>query len=102
VRWNSPENAIATSSPMMAVGIAVMPKSERLTENWLRMTARSPSSFPPVRAPSLPARLHFTGQVYRAALQQQFLRQRGLTRIRVGDNGKGPAVERHAARLRAE
>ena len=54
------------------------------------------------RAPSLPARLHFTGQVNRAALQQQFLRQRSLTRVRVGNNSKGPAVQRHAARLRDE
>jgi len=33
-------------------------------------------------------------------LQQQFFRQRGLTSVRVGNNGKGPAVQRHTARLR--
>jgi hypothetical protein len=33
-------------------------------------------------------------------LKQKLFRERRFTRIGVGDNGKGPAVERHTARLR--
>jgi hypothetical protein len=35
-----------------------------------------------------------------ATLKQKLLSQRCFTRIGVGDNGKGSAVERHTARLR--
>ena len=54
------------------------------------------------RAPRLATCFDFTGQVNGTTLQQQFLCQRGLTRVRVGNNGKGPAVQRHAARLRGD
>jgi len=43
------------------------------------------------RAPVRPAGLDFPGQMDRAALQQQFLGQRGLARVGVGDDGEGAA-----------
>jgi hypothetical protein len=53
------------------------------------------------RSPRLPARFDLARKMDSAALQQQLLGQRCLTGVGVGNNGKGAAVERHRAHLRA-
>ena len=52
------------------------------------------------RASRRAAGLHLARQVNSAALQQQFLGQRGLTRVGVGDNGEGAAAIGHARAFR--
>jgi hypothetical protein len=55
----------------------------------------------PVRGggPLILAGAHGAGQVDRAAVQQQLLRQRGLARVGMGDDGEGAAARNFAFKL---